>query len=267
MYYGCSGIILEQEDAVAFVRNLRLRRIRFSLEYPPLGFIHEQTLPSGTHAILCRLQTFSRHQFMRQNILPPWKLKIPILVLNLRVVLYRKHQDIYKKTTKYFNFNLPRAIQVYKIPTKHPLEHYKNNQKKQAAHWSHEDRRWQIQPGTHWEHSKISMVPTSGRGQVLKWQKSDLLMVWIEKQLCFCREYSSSHLAFYCQTHALIFQGKRTGQELFPMSGTECGETQSPAVIWETWKGLGKASRQLWQTYQVFLHLIPLFWALSAARG
>lgn len=171
------------------------------------------------------------------------------------MALCRKHQDIYKKTTKYFNFNLPRAIQVYKIPTKHPLEHYKNNQKKQAAHWSHEDRRWQIQPGTHWEHSKISIAPTSGRGQVLlKWQKSGLLMVWIEKQLCFWREPSSSHLGFDCQSHALIFHGRRTGQELFPVFWTECGETQSPAVVWETWKSLGKASRQLWQTYKVFLH-------------
>lgn len=44
----------------------------------------------------------------------------------------RKYQDIYKKTTKYFNFNLPRAIQVYKIPTKHPVEHYKNKRTRKS---------------------------------------------------------------------------------------------------------------------------------------
>lgn len=107
------------------------------------------------------------------NILPPLQAENSHFGPKPGGVPCRKYQDIYKKTTKYFNFNLPRAIQVYKIPTKHPVEHYKNKrtQKKQAAHQSHEDRRWQIQPGTRWEHSKISMVPTSGRGQVLKWQK------------------------------------------------------------------------------------------------
>lgn len=59
------------------------------------------------------------------------------------------------------------------------------------------------------------MAPTWGRAQVLQCQKSDLLMVWIKKQLCFCRKHSSSHLGFHCQTQALIFHGKRRGQELF----------------------------------------------------
>lgn len=66
-------------------------------------------------------------------------------------------------------------------------------------------------------------------------------MVFTEKQLCFCRKCSSSHLGFYCQTHALIFHGKRTGQELLQRFLIECGEnTKSSSHLRnmeKSWKG------------------------------
>lgn len=66
-------------------------------------------------------------------------------------------------------------------------------------------------------------------------------MVFTEKQLCFCRKRSSSHLGFYCQTHALIFRGKRTGQELLQRFLIECGEnTKSSSHLRnmeKSWKG------------------------------
>lgn len=94
-------------------------------------------------------------------------------------------------------------------------------------------------------------------------------MVLVEKQLCFSRKHSSSHLGFYCQTHALIFSWKkRAGQELFQMFSIECGETQSPAVIWETWKKvLERLQGSCGKPNPASLHLIPLFWVLNAARG
>lgn len=87
-------------------------------------------------------------------------------------------------------------------------------------------------------------------------------MVWMKKQLCFCRKHGSSHLGLHWQTQALIFPWKKERPGIIP--GVLISKSSS---IWETWKSLGKASRQLWQSYKVFLHFTPLFWVLNAARG
>ena len=50
--------------------------------------------------------------------------------------LMHKYHNIYKKTTKYFNLNMPHTIQLYKIPTKHSFEHLKkkNTNSKSKQH-------------------------------------------------------------------------------------------------------------------------------------
>lgn len=116
-------------------------------------------------------KAFLGNQFMRawHNILPLWKLKTPTLAPNLE---WFHAENTRTFTRRQQNILISICPVLYKC-IKYQLSIQWNitkikNQKKQAAHRSHEDRRWQIQPGAHCEHSKISMVPTSGRGQVLK---------------------------------------------------------------------------------------------------
>lgn len=187
------------------------------------------------------------------NILPLWKLKIPILVLNFEWLCAENTRTF---TRRQQNILISICPVLYKC-IKYQLSIHWNITKITRKSKQHTGVMGTGGGRSKQEHTesipRFPWFPPQAGVRYSNGKKSDLLMVWIEKQLCFRREHSSSHLGLYCPSHALIFHGRRTGQELFQCFELNVVRHKSPAVVWETWKSLGKASRQLWQTCKVFL--------------